>query len=88
MEKVNQNKFYKSLGSLITRQRIAKCLSISQLAREAGEQYKTIRNLEAGRPCSMHHIGWMQDVLGIQFDDMEEESVENEITIGDLNDLI
>lgn len=86
MIKENQNKFYKLLGALVTQQRSAKGMSISQLARESGEQYKTIKSIELGRPCSMHHIGWMQDVLEVQFENMEGSKNEN--TIRDLNNLI
>lgn len=62
--------FYKSLGAIVTRQRIAKGFTIAALAKIAGEQYRTIKNIEAGRPCSMHHLAWMEDHLSIRIEDI------------------
>ena len=71
MIKSEQTIFYKNLGSLVTRQREAVGLTIAQLARESGEQNKTIRCIEQGRPCSMHHIEWMSAILGVDLNSVD-----------------
>lgn len=83
MKKDNQDRFYQSLGRLVTKKREELGLTIYSLAKEVDEQYNTVKGIEAGNNCSMHHMGWMQDVLGINFDE-EGEGDEQPTSINDL----
>lgn len=70
MLKENQEKFYIAAGKALTKAREKRNISIARLSQVSGEQNKTIRSIEAGRPCSLHHIIWMDKVLGIKLADI------------------
>jgi len=85
--KAEYKPFYKRVGSLVRRERLASGLTVGQLARNVGEQHKTIKHIESGKPFSMHHMVWMRNELGISFDNLNRytESTHDEIkTISDL----
>ena len=70
MTKDNQKTFYKALGEIVKYAREAKGLTVVDLSKLSGEQNKTIRCIEKGTACSMHHLAWIQDELQINMDDL------------------
>jgi ribosome-binding protein aMBF1 (putative translation factor) len=73
MIKKTQINFYTQVGRALTAARRARNMSIQQLANRSGEQNKTIRAIEAGNgQCSLHHLIWMRDVLGMDLNQLTE----------------
>ena len=81
MIKSEQNAFYKALGSLVKSRRQNSGMSIAHLAKASGEQNKTIRHIEDGNACHMHHLVWMDDLLNIR---METLAMEQHIQITEM----
>jgi len=95
MKKENQNKFYKALGSMVTQARNKEGMTVAGLAKATGEQYKTIASIEKGKPCSMHHLSWMTEVLNLDLTGLVigqeltfRPTEETEDAITNINDLI
>lgn len=65
MTKQNQEKFYGLVGRALQIARQRRNMSITQLSSLSGEQHKTIRGIESGKPHSLHHVVWMKNILGI-----------------------
>ncbi len=84
--------FYKAVGVVCKRRRVAEGYTIAQLAREAGEQIKTIQCIESGKCHSMHHLVWMNDILSIDTSDiievLGEENLHEQEEIKGINHLI
>ena len=67
MNKKDQETFYKIVGKALTSARTRRNMSIAELSRVSGEQNKTIRFIEKGNCCSLHHIVWMTEIFGMNF---------------------
>ena len=80
--------FYIRLGAVVKRERIASGLTVGDLSMLSGEQNKTIRHIEDGKPFSMHHMTWMREELGIKFDNLKYTESNNGEEIKTLTDLI
>ena len=65
MTKKEQEIFYHNVGRILTSARLRKSISIAELAKLSGEQNKTIRFIEKGNCCSLHHLVWMTKILNI-----------------------
>lgn len=83
MTKQDQDKFYSLVGRALQVARQRRNMSIAQLSKSSGEQHKTIRGIEAGKPHNLHHAVWMKNILGLDLNniirDMEGNSdTENE----------
>jgi ribosome-binding protein aMBF1 (putative translation factor) len=63
--KKEQEIFYNNVGRILTSARLRKSISIAELAKLSGEQNKTIRFIEKGNCCSLHHLVWMTKILNI-----------------------
>lgn len=74
MIKEEQNKFYAALGRVLTDARKHRNMTITDVVKLSGEQFKTIQSIEQGKPCSLHHIKWMREILGISFGTVIDES--------------
>jgi len=72
MIKEQQETFYKAIGKALTYARKRRNISIAQLAKLSGEQNKTIRYIENGSVCSLHHAAWMIEILGMNINDIIE----------------
>lgn len=70
MIKEQQIKFYKLVGQRLTTERKRRNMTIAQLSTKSGEQNKTIRSIEAGSVCSLHHAVWMKSILGIDLNEI------------------
>lgn len=70
MTRVNQELFYKKVGQACQVARERRRITITQLEKLSGEQHKTIRSIESGRPHSLHHAVWMKNILGIDLNDI------------------
>lgn len=92
MTKEQQQSFYKAVGKALTASRQQRNITIAELARKSGEQYKTINSIESGSVCSLHHLVWMVQILGLDITKitMERgEDNEQEIKRGaSLDDII
>jgi transcriptional regulator with XRE-family HTH domain len=75
--KQDQNIFYKSFGSLVKRERVKRGHTYASLSKLVGEQNITIRRIEKGHRCSMHHLMWARDYLRINFDDIIGNAIRN-----------
>jgi predicted transcriptional regulator len=69
-----QERFRKALGAALTDARKRLNISIPQLSKSSGEQHKTIVSIESGNVCSMHHILWMREILGIDINKVIKDS--------------
>lgn len=80
MRKENQDLFYATIGRALTRAREQKKLTISQLSKICGEQYNTLKGIEDGKPCSLHHASWMRNTLGLNLNILMSDAInENNI---------
>lgn len=70
MTRDNQEKFYKLVGQACQVARERRRITITQLEKLSGEQHKTIRSIESGRPHSLHHAVWMKNILGIEINNI------------------
>jgi predicted transcriptional regulator len=62
----NQKELFRlTLGAALTDARKRLNMSIAELAKQSGEQHKTIVSIEGGKVCSLHHALWMKSILGI-----------------------
>lgn len=85
----NYKKFYIKVGKRLTVARQRRNISIAQLAKRSGEQNKTIRSIEAGNVCSLHHAVWMKSILGIDLNEIMEGTSEEGIRgIRGIDDII
>jgi ribosome-binding protein aMBF1 (putative translation factor) len=85
MTEKERNSFYASLGHLLTVTRQQCNISIAQLAQRSGEQYKTIQDIESGKvKCSLHHLKWMKNVLGLDLNKLVTEGKNEQFRIDDL----
>lgn len=82
MNKTNQTKFYKALGSIVKRQRLSIGHTFVSLSKEVDEQNKTIRSIESGQRCSLHHLTWIVGVLKIDMHEVYELMNQMEIDNG------
>lgn len=73
MIKKRQESFYKMVGKALTSARQRRSMSIAELAKISGEQNKTIRFIEKGNCCSLHHIVWMTEIFGMNFSKILKE---------------
>jgi predicted transcriptional regulator len=73
MIKKRQETFYKTVGKALTSARQRRSMSIAELAKLSGEQNKTIRFIERGNCCSLHHIVWMTEIFGMNFNKILKE---------------
>lgn len=84
MIKKDQDIFYKSFGILVKRARLKQGHTYASLSKLVGEQNITLRKIEHGHRCSMHHLVWARDYLRINFDDIIRNAIKNrEITNGE-----
>jgi ribosome-binding protein aMBF1 (putative translation factor) len=67
MIRKEQERFYKMVGKALTSARQRRNISIAELAKLSGEQNKTIRYIEKGNCCYLHHLVWMSELLDINF---------------------
>jgi predicted transcriptional regulator len=67
MIKKRQESFYRTVGKALTSARTRRNMSIAELAKLSDEQNKTIRAIEKGSCCSLHHIVWMTEIFGMNF---------------------
>ena len=92
MTKEQQQSFYKQVGKALTASRQQRNITIAELARKSGEQYKTINSIESGSVCSLHHLVWMVQILGLDITKIitqRGEDNEQEIKRGaSLDDII
>lgn len=72
MIKEKQIRFYKAVGKCLTDTRKRRNMTVAHLAQISGEQHKTIKSIEEGRPLSMHHAVWMKKILGIDINKIIE----------------
>jgi transcriptional regulator with XRE-family HTH domain len=76
--------FYQRVGRQLTVARQQCNISIAHLALKSGQQYKTIQSIESGESkCSLHHIVWISEVLGMDINQLLEGKNER-ISIDDL----
>lgn len=73
MIKKDQETFYRLVGKALTSSRQRRNMSIAELAKLSGEQNKTIRFIEKGNCCSLHHIVWMTEIFGMNFNKIIKE---------------
>lgn len=73
MIKKDQEKFYRLVGKALTSARLRRSMSIAELAKLSGEQNKTIRFIEKGNCCSLHHVVWMAEILGMNLGKLLKE---------------
>lgn len=90
MIKIDQERFYTAVGRYLTVARERKKLSISQLARLSGEQFKTVRAIEEGNNFHFHQAVWIASVLGVNINEMirEIETMEGSNGSADINQFI
>lgn len=93
MIKEHQIYFYKEVGRRLTAARKRRNMTVYQLEKLCGEQHKTIRSIEEGRPCSLHHLVWMQNIFNINFSEIfvnmeDKRGDKNEEGINSLEELI
>jgi ribosome-binding protein aMBF1 (putative translation factor) len=89
MIKKEQERFYRSVGKALTAARQRRMISIADLSKLSGEQYKTIKCIEQGQVCSLHHIVWMTELLGINFKNIIKDfGGEDEQEVKRIDDLI
>jgi predicted transcriptional regulator len=85
MIKKDQERFYRLVGKALTSARLRRNMSIAELAKLSGEQNKTIRFIEKGNCCSLHHLVWMVGIFGMNLSKIVKEfegSNEKENVIG------
>lgn len=87
MNKNDQESFYLMVGKSLTKERGRRNITIAQLAKRSGEQTKTIKGIESGRPCSLHHVVWLVKVLGIDINEIIGGNSGEESSIG-IDDII
>lgn len=75
MIKEDQHIFYKSFGALVKQARTQQGHTFASLGKLVGEQNITIRKIEKGHRCSMHHLVWARDYLNIRFDDIIKNAI-------------
>jgi transcriptional regulator with XRE-family HTH domain len=73
MIKEQQEKFYAMVGKYLTTARKRRNMSVQELAKKSGEQNKTVRWIEDGNTCSLHHILWMSRILKIDINNIIED---------------
>jgi len=70
MIKSEQDIFYLKVGQALTEARKKRNMSFADLAKASGEQNKTIRSIEAGKVCCLHHYVWLSGLLGVDFNEI------------------
>ena len=65
--------FRQALAEALTDARKKLNISIAELAKQSGEQHKTIVSIEGGKVCSLHHALWMKRILGIDISKVIEK---------------
>jgi predicted transcriptional regulator len=91
MIKEMQKRFYLEVGKRLTTARHSRNMTVGQLSRLVGEQNKTIRQIERGNVCSLHHIAWMKEVFDLNLDGILSMSMEGDSDKGEegtIDDLI
>ena len=73
MQENRQKKFYEILGLELTKVREASNMSLYDLARKVGEQWNTIRKMEAGGKFMAHQLVWLKSI-GVDVDKCIEEA--------------
>lgn len=63
----------KSIGEIIRKKRLEKGLSMEKLAWKAGLTYKTVVNIEKGKPFTMKTLIPICDILDLEFVIKERE---------------
>lgn len=77
MNKRDQNIFYKAFGDLVSARRKQQGHTYASLSKLVGEQNITIRNIEKGTRCSLHHLVWAQEYLGITHQEIIRTAIRN-----------
>ena len=57
--------FYKRVGEALTRERTRRKLTITAVAKMAGDQFITVKRIEEGHRFSFHHAYWLVELFGI-----------------------
>ncbi len=78
MTKEMQQSFYKAVGKALTAARQQRNITVAELVRKSGEQHKTINSIESGNVCSLHHLVWMVQILGLDITKITMERGDNE----------
>lgn len=73
MKSTDQITFYYKVGKYLTLAREHKKLTISQVARKAGEQFNTVRAIEEGNNFHFHQVVWICGILGVDVNTMIRE---------------
>ncbi len=76
MIKQKQDEFYELVGRTLQVARQRRNMSVAELCTASGEQHKTIRGIEEGRPTSLHHAVWMMNILGIDLNAVIRDHME------------
>jgi ribosome-binding protein aMBF1 (putative translation factor) len=88
MIKEEQERFYRAIGKALTAARQQRKISIAELSKMSGEQYKTIKCIESGQVCSLHHLVWMTEIFGINFKQIIKQFGGQDGKVKGLSDLI
>jgi transcriptional regulator with XRE-family HTH domain len=88
MTKKEQESFYAKVGRYLTVARERKKLSVSQLAKKAGEQFNTVSAIEEGKNFHFHQVVWIAGVLGVDVNVMIREIMEGNNERNELADFI
>jgi hypothetical protein len=71
-----QEIFYARVGRVLTDMMKQKNISIGEIKRISGEQDITIRRILNGKCCSLHHMVWMRNILGINLNEIISNDTE------------
>ncbi len=81
--------FYLLVGKALTSARQQRNMTIADVSRLVDEQYITIKSIEQGKVCSLHHFVWMVEHFGLNFENIVEEMREqHDKRIEKVDDLI
>jgi len=70
MTKDWQEKFYKAVGEILSKERVRQGMTIHDLSKKTSQQYNTIDRIEKGKPFYFFHVVWITDYLGISVDEL------------------
>lgn len=67
MKEERQLKFYRLVGEELTKTRARININLYDLAKKVGEQWNTLRKIEAGGKFMAHQYVWLREI-GVDFD--------------------
>ena len=88
MTKQDKKLFYSAFGNLVKARRTAMGYTYAQFGKLVGEQNKTIRDVEAGKQVTMHHLVWANMYLSINLHDIIDYIKNREVSSGNIEELI